>query len=72
VRKLIRDLRHLGYEKTRQVVSHISLTCLNPREHHITIPQRDPIRVGTLRKVLGEVAKHHGLQIEELLRRLIC
>jgi hypothetical protein len=39
-------------------------------EHHVTVPNHRPIKVGTLRSVLKSVAEHHGLTVDELLRDL--
>jgi hypothetical protein len=39
-------------------------------QHHLTIPQHDPIRVGTLRTILGEIMEHHALTLEQLLVKL--
>jgi len=40
-------------------------------EHHVTIPNHDPLRVGTLGAILASVAAHLGVSREELLRRLL-
>lgn len=69
--ELVRRLERLGYERTRQSGSHIRLTCRSPGEHHVTIPNHDPLRVGTLAAVLDAVATHHGLTREALLNRLL-
>ncbi len=68
---LIRRLGRLGYAPTRQSGSHIRLTCPEPREHHVTIPNHDPLRIGTLAAILDSVAAHHGFSREELLQRLL-
>ena len=39
-------------------------------EHHLTVPAHDPLKPGTLRAILREVAEHHGMDIETLLSRL--
>jgi hypothetical protein len=39
-------------------------------EHHITIPDHDPLRVGTLAGILGDLSLHFGLPKEAVLRRL--
>jgi predicted RNA binding protein YcfA (HicA-like mRNA interferase family) len=63
-------LRILGYQVTRQTGSHLRLTCSHPSEHHITIPRHDPLRVGTLANILGEVAAFHQIDRETLARML--
>lgn len=39
-------------------------------EHHITIPAHAQLRVGTLAAILGEVARHAGLERSELAESL--
>ena len=67
---LARALRKLGYDTTRQTGSHMRLTTQENGEHHITIPRHDPLRVGTLSAILGDVAGHFGTTRDELARRL--
>lgn len=68
---LIKGLRGLGYEPTRQTGSHVRLTTQRNGEHHITIPLHDPLRAGTLAAILAEVATHHRLDRGELLRLVV-
>ena len=58
--ELIKKLEILGYFSTRQVGSHIRLTTLQNGEHHITIPNHDPLKIGTLSAILQDVSKHFG------------
>lgn len=67
---LQKALRRLGYEATRQSGSHIRVPTQVNGEHHEVIPQHDPIKVKTLSSILKSIASHHGLSVEELLRRL--
>lgn len=67
---LVKALAKLGYRVTRQSGSHIRLTCERPAQHHITIPNHDSLRVGTLAAILNDVAGHHGMQREALLEQL--
>jgi predicted RNA binding protein YcfA (HicA-like mRNA interferase family) len=64
-------LRRFGYEVTRQSGSHMRLTTHAGGEHHITIPTADPLRVGTLAAVLGEVGDHFALKRNEVVARLL-
>lgn len=68
--KLIKALRKLGYETTRQTGSHIRLTTQKNGQHHLTIPNHDPIRIGTLNAILTEVAQHSGISKQEVAERL--
>lgn len=56
-----------GYDITRQKGSHIRMTTLEPFEHHITIPNHTPLKVGTLTAILNDVAEHLGLEKDELM-----
>jgi len=67
---LARALSGFGYEVSRQTGSHIRLTTTQNGEHHITIPAHDPIKIGTLSGILAEIARHHEISRDELLRRL--
>jgi predicted RNA binding protein YcfA (HicA-like mRNA interferase family) len=69
--KLAKLLRRYGYEITRQTGSHLRLTTQQGGEHHVTIPRHTPLRVGTLNAILKDVAQHHGLERDELLRDLL-
>ena len=39
-------------------------------EHHEVIPLHDAIKVKTLSSILKSVARHHEMDVEELLRKL--
>ena len=56
--QLSRLLRKYGYEVTRQTGSHIRLTTSQNGEHHITIPDHNPLKVGTLNAVIAAIADH--------------
>jgi predicted RNA binding protein YcfA (HicA-like mRNA interferase family) len=68
--ELVKRLARLGYAITRQTGSHIRLTSTVHGEHHITLPNHDPLKVGTLAAILASVAAHHGITRDELLHRL--
>lgn len=68
--KLIKALRKLGYETTRQSGSHIRLTTQQNGQQNLTIPNHDPLRIGTLNAILTEVAQHFGVSKQELVERL--
>lgn len=44
---LAAGLESFGYRVTRQKGSHIRLTTFENGEHHVTIPNHDPLRLGT-------------------------
>ena len=68
--KLVRALRKFGYTVLRQTGSHIRLATQQGGEHHLTVPNHDPIKVGTLHGILKDVAAHHHLSVDDLLREL--
>ncbi len=65
---LARALGKLGYRITRQTGSHVRLTCETPSQRHITVPHHRPLRVGTLSAIVQDVAHHHDMSREDLLR----
>jgi predicted RNA binding protein YcfA (HicA-like mRNA interferase family) len=67
---LVKALGRLGYRVTRQTGGHVRLSTDAPTAHHITIPAHDPLKVGTLAAILGDVAAHLKIDRDELLRRL--
>lgn len=68
---LIRRLEKVGYKPTRQSGSHVRLTRREgEEEHHITIPRHTSLRVGTLNRILVDVASHLGISKEDLLKQI--
>jgi predicted RNA binding protein YcfA (HicA-like mRNA interferase family) len=68
--QLAQALSKCGYKITRQTGSHIRLTTQEPGEHHITIPNHSPLKIGTLNAILKDVADHIGRSRDELLSQL--
>ncbi len=68
--QLIAALGKVGYGITRQSGSHVRLTLDADPAHHITVPAHDPLRVGTLAAILGDVGSFLKLDREQLLRQL--
>lgn len=67
---LVKLLKPLGYIMTRQTGSHIRLTTQENGEHHITVPNHESLRIGTLANILGEVADHFKITRDELFKKL--
>jgi predicted RNA binding protein YcfA (HicA-like mRNA interferase family) len=67
---LAKALSKVGYTVTRQTGSHIRLTTQELGEHHVTVPDHDPIRVGTLAGLLSDIADHLEIGRDELVRKL--
>ncbi len=68
--ELAKALSRVGYVVTRQSGSHIRLTAQFPSQHHVTVPAHDPLKVGTLSGILGDIEGHLRITRAELLRRL--
>jgi predicted RNA binding protein YcfA (HicA-like mRNA interferase family) len=68
---LCKSLVRMGYVVTRQTGSHIRLTIEQPDQHHLTVPNHSPIKIGTLNAILTDVAKHLALPRDEILKRLL-
>ena len=67
---LAQALKTFGYRITRQTGSHLRLTTSEHGQHHLTIPNHNPLRIGTLSGILADVAAHFELNREELADRL--
>jgi predicted RNA binding protein YcfA (HicA-like mRNA interferase family) len=68
--ELIKSLQKLGYTISRQKGSHIRLTTASNGVHHITIPNHNPVKIGTLSSIIGEVAIHFKQTKEEIAEKL--
>lgn len=62
--------KNFGYEITRQKGSHIRVSTQKNGEHHLSIPNHSPIRIGTLENILKDICIHFELSREELLQIL--
>ena len=67
---LAKRLGRLGYAVTRQTGSHLRLSTSEPKQLHVTIPNHDPLKVGTLAGILNDVAAHLEISRDELSQRL--
>lgn len=69
--ELARRLERFGYGVVRQTGSRMRLTStVEGREHHQTIPDRAPLKVGTMNSILREVGDFLRLDRSTLLDRL--
>ena len=68
--ELIKALAAYQYKIDRQKGSHIRLTTLLNGQHHLSIPNHDPLKIGTLSSILGDVANHLGKTKEEVVKEL--
>lgn len=63
-------LRTFRYEVTRQTGSHMRLTTAQRGEHHVTVPDHGPLRVGTLAGILADMAAHFEMSRDDLMKKL--
>jgi len=68
--ELIKALNKYHYSVERQKGSHIRLTTTVKGQHHITIPNHDPLKIGTLSAILGDIANYLGKTKEEVIQEL--
>ncbi len=68
--ELAKELRKLGYVITRQSGSHLRVTTQAGGQHHEVIPNHSPIKIGTLKSILRNVAAHHRMSVPEVLELL--
>ena len=68
--ELAKALRKMGYVVTRQSGSHLRVTTQAGGEHHEVVPNHSPIKIGTLKSILRNVASHHRMTVPEVLERL--
>jgi predicted RNA binding protein YcfA (HicA-like mRNA interferase family) len=59
-----------GYQFVRQKGSHIMVTTQQNSEHHLAIPNHDPVKIGTLNGILNRVANHFAVSKEEVIKKL--
>jgi len=62
--------RRWQYAKVHQVGSHIILETSEPTQQRISIPEHEPIRLGTLISILRSVAQHKGVTRDALVKTL--
>ena len=67
---LIKALSKYEYTVDRQKGSHIRLTTMLNGQHHITIPNHNPLKIGTLSGILQNVAEHLDKTKDEVLSEL--
>ncbi len=68
--ELAKLLEAFGYAVTRQKGSHLRLTTQRRGEHHVTVPNHDPLRTGTLNGIMKDVAEHVGIARDMVVKQL--
>ncbi|MEM9118159.1 MAG: type II toxin-antitoxin system HicA family toxin [Cyanobacteria bacterium P01_F01_bin.56] len=69
-KQLVKALENLGYQVDRQTGSHIRLTTQEKGEHHVTIPNHSPLKIGTLNAILKHIANHFQISRDDLIKRI--
>jgi predicted RNA binding protein YcfA (HicA-like mRNA interferase family) len=69
--ELIKKLKPFGYVVIRQTGSHIRIQTEQGGKHSETIPNHNPIKIGTPKAILKNIANHHEIEVEELVRQLM-
>lgn len=59
-----------GYRQVNQVGSHIILQIDAPIRHRLSVPDHDPLRVGTLNGILRAVAEAKRVSREDVVASL--
>jgi predicted RNA binding protein YcfA (HicA-like mRNA interferase family) len=68
---LARLLSRYGYHVVHQTGSHQRLSAvIAGKTHDLTIPHHKPLRVGTLHRILKDVAEHHQISREQIIAEL--
>lgn len=63
--------RHFGYQLRRNRGSHMTVTLkTTTKEHSVTIPRHRPVRVGTLSRIVSDVATFLSVPKDEVSERL--
>ena len=62
--------REWGYRQINQEGSHVTLQTDTPSHQRLSVPNHNPLRVGTLNGIVRAVAIHKGAGRQELLDSL--
>jgi predicted RNA binding protein YcfA (HicA-like mRNA interferase family) len=69
--ELIGELKKYGYLISRQTGSHVRLTStIKNTEHHVTVPQENPLKIGTLNSILNDIAAYLEMDKKSLITEL--
>ena len=67
---MARALERLGYVREGQTGSHLKLATDAGGRSVVIVPMHRAVPVGTLHRILRDVARHHGVTLAELVVRL--
>ena len=70
-RELVKILeKNWDYRELKQEGSHIILQTEVPSRQRIPVPDHHPLRLGTLNNILRLIARHKGVEKEDVLKTL--
>jgi predicted RNA binding protein YcfA (HicA-like mRNA interferase family) len=70
--QLVKSLcRDWGYRVVHQEGSHIILQTDTPTHQRLSVPNHDPLRVGTLHGIIRAVAAHKGMDRRRVLETML-
>ncbi len=67
---LVKALRVCRLRDNKANRYHIRLTTSENGTHHVTIPNHNPLRVGTFAAILDDIANHFKISRSELLSKI--
>ncbi len=68
---LIRYLKPYGYVITRQSGIHTRISMEKDGQLHVTIPNIDPLKIGTLSSITNDIADHFNISRDQLNARTV-
>jgi predicted RNA binding protein YcfA (HicA-like mRNA interferase family) len=60
-------VRRWGYREVHRVGRHMILQTESPQHHRLSVPDHNPLRVGTLSAILRSVAEAKSVSHDEIL-----
>lgn len=69
-KEFVKKLKSFGYVAVRQTGSHIRIQTNKKGKHSETVPNHDPLKKGTLRSILKNIANHFDITLNDLESRL--
>jgi len=70
-RDLAKALGRYGYRLVRETGSHIRLVSIHTgAEHKITIPDHEPVKIGTLNNILNDISEYLKISKGDLIQKL--
>ncbi len=68
---IIKALKIFEYNVVRQNGSHIMVTTSKNGEHHLAIPNHNPIKTGTLNGIISQVAHNFNYQKKKFFKNYL-